>query len=147
MNFGEFFVTGIAFGCLSIIFNVFAGHLDRFLEFEPVVDITGYLHKEVYNLFGNVLSLVLLGVVYQFGFVDGIVETLDLVAKPAGVMLLILNGARLVGVLLHRVQPFNVALKVCIDGERNGLCFSIVFKLCGAAGFRILVPLIIIVGT
>jgi hypothetical protein len=82
----EFFFTGIAFACLSIIFNDFAGRLDRFFEFEPVVDITCFLLKEVYKRFGNVLSLALLCVVYQLGFVDGIVETLDVVAKPAGVM-------------------------------------------------------------
>jgi hypothetical protein len=61
---GEFFLTCITNGCLSIIFNVFGGHLDRFFEFEPVVDITGFLLKKVYKLFGNVFSLILLGVVY-----------------------------------------------------------------------------------
>ena len=89
----EFSVAGIAFGCVLIVFNVFGRHFDRFCGFEPIVYIANFLLKKVYKLFGNVFSLILLGIVYQLGFIDGIVETLNIVAKSAGIMLLVLGGA------------------------------------------------------
>ena len=89
----ELSVAGIAFGCVLIVFDVFGRHFDRFCGFEPIVYVSNFVLKKVYKLFGNVFSLMLLCIVYQLGFVDGIVETLNIVAKSAGVMLLILDGA------------------------------------------------------
>jgi hypothetical protein len=89
----EFYLTGIVFGCVLMVFDVFERHFDGFCGFELIVYVANLLPKKVYKLCGNIFSLMLLGIVYQLGFVDGIVETLNIVAKSPGVMLLILDGA------------------------------------------------------
>jgi hypothetical protein len=43
-------------------------------------------------LFGDVFPLILLGIVYQLGFIDGVVEALDVIAESAGVVFLVLSG-------------------------------------------------------
>jgi hypothetical protein len=88
----EFFPTYITDGRLFVVFDIFGKHLDRFLKFKSVVDIMGFLFQHIHKLFDNVFSLMLLGIVYQLGFVDGIVETLDVVTKSAGAVLLVLSG-------------------------------------------------------
>jgi hypothetical protein len=76
------------------VFDAFRGHIIRGRRFESLVDIQDFLLEKVYNFFGDVFSFVLLGIVYQFGFVDGIVEALNVVAKSTGVVFLVSCGTR-----------------------------------------------------
>ena len=87
---GKFSVADIAFGCVFIVFGVFGRHFDRFFDFEPIVYVVNLLLNK---LFGDVFPLVLLSIVYQLRLVDGVIETLDVVAESAGVVFLVLNGA------------------------------------------------------
>jgi hypothetical protein len=68
------------------------GHSDGLFELELVVDISGFLLEKVHKFFGDVFPLILLGIVYQLGFVDGVVEALGVVAESAGVVFLVMCG-------------------------------------------------------
>jgi hypothetical protein len=91
--FCEFPTACIALCGYVVIIGIFRGHVNRNWCFESVVNISGFVFQHVYEFFGDVFSLVLLGILYQLRFVDGVVEAFDLIAESARVMFLVLEGA------------------------------------------------------
>lgn len=73
--------------------HVFRRHYDGCYGLELIVDIANLIFQHAYEFFGDVFSLVLLGVVCQFRLLDGVIEALDVVAESTETMLLVLGGA------------------------------------------------------
>ena len=83
--------TCITLACIFEVDSIRGCHTDWDCLLKTFVYITDVLFQHLNELLADVFTLALLGVVGQFGFVDAVVETLDVVAESRRVMLLILG--------------------------------------------------------